>query len=184
MLQSQPPPVKPEPMRLPFVLLLSTLPALVSAQSTPLPAWVHPDAGARTVTLELVAGRSAGAQGADLSGVARGEVQVVVPRGWTIRLEWRNDDSTAHSFIVQQEREKLPERAGEPAFLYAYSRIPVAGMAPGRTDHTQFVVDSPGWYWILCGVPGHAIGGEYISFRVDPAATAVSAIVKSAPQQD
>ncbi|MEO6067841.1 MAG: sulfocyanin-like copper-binding protein [Gemmatimonadota bacterium] len=171
-------------MRLPFALLLSTLPALVAAQSAPLPAWVRPDAASRSVTLELVAGRAIGAQGADLSGVTRGGVQVVVPSGWIVKLDWRNDDSTTHSFIVQQEREKLPERAGEPAFLYAYSRTPVAGMASGRTDHTQFVVDSPGWYWILCGVPGHAIGGEYISFRVDPAATLVSAIVKPAPQQD
>ena len=95
-----------------------------------------------------------------------------------MKLEWRNDDSTAHSFIVQQEREKLPERAGEPAFLYAYSRTPVAGIAPGRSDHTQFVVDQAGWYWILCGVPGHAIGGEYLSLKVDRDATQVSVVMK------
>jgi uncharacterized cupredoxin-like copper-binding protein len=117
-----------------------------------------------------------------LNGVSRGELQVVVPQGWTVVLQWRNGDSTAHSFIVQQEREKLPERAGEPAFQYAYSRSPVAGMAPGRTDQTQFVVDQAGWYWILCGVPGHAIGGEYISLKVDREAVVVSVVMKQEPR--
>ena len=157
----------------------------VSSQ-TPLPVWVRPDSAARTVTLDLVATRPAGAAArpagtaaVTLNGVSHGDLQVVVPLGWTVKLEWRNDDPAAHSFIVQQEREKLPERAGEPAFQYAYSRSPVAGMGPGRTDHTQFVVDQAGWYWILCGVPGHAIGGEYISLKIDREATAVSVVTKS-----
>ncbi len=149
----------------------------VSSQS-PLPVWVRPDTAARTVTLDLVATRPAGAAVATLNGVSRGDLQVVVPLGWTVKLEWRNDDPAVHSFIVQQEREKLPERAGEPAFQYAYGRSPVAGMGPGRTDHTQFVVDQAGWYWILCGVPGHAIGGEYISLKVDRAAAVVSVVAK------
>ena len=145
---------------------------------TPLPVWVLPDSGAKTVTLALAAARAPGDAETTLNGVSHGDLQIVVPLGWTVKLEWRNDDSTAHSFIVQQEREKLPERAGEPAFQYAYSRTPVVGMGAGRTDHTQFVVDQAGWYWILCGVPGHAIGGEYIGLRVDPAARTVAAISK------
>lgn len=165
-------------MPLVLSLLLATLWAFESAPADPLPPWVRPDSASRLLTLDLSAARPAGASEATLSGVSRGGVQVVVPAGWTLKLEWRNDDSTAHSFIVQQEREKLPERAGEPAFLYAYSRTPVAGLAPGRTDRTQFVVDTPGWYWILCGVPGHAIGGEYLSLKVDPAASGVSVVVR------
>jgi uncharacterized cupredoxin-like copper-binding protein len=156
-------------MRLALALLFTTLAAPLAAQ---LPAWVHPDSIARSVTLDLVAGHGT------LSGASAGKLQVVVPKDWTVKLEWRNDDSTAHSFIVQLEREKLPERAGEPAFQYAYSRTPVAGIAPGRTDRTQFVVDQAGWYWILCGVPGHAILGEYISLKVDAAATSVSIVAK------
>ena len=23
----------------------------------------------------------------------------------------------------------------------------------------------PGWYWMLCGVPGHALEGEYIGLQ-------------------
>jgi len=150
-------------MRLPLALLFTSIAAPLSAQ---LPGWVRSDTLARTVTLDLVAAHGT------LSGALAGKLQVVVPKDWTMKLEWRNDDSTAHSFIVQREREKLPELAGEPAFQYAYSRSAVLGMAPGKSDRTQFVVDQAGWYWILCGVPGHAIAGEYISLRVDPTATA------------
>jgi len=149
---------------------------------TSLPPWIHPDTGAKVVTVDLVAARAPNAP-ATLSGVSHGDLEVVVPLGWTVKLEWRNDDSVAHSFVVQQEREKLPERAGEPAFQYAYSRTPVAGMGPGRSDHTQFVVDQAGWFWILCGVPGHAIGGEYISLKIDRDATGVSVVVRSASPQ-
>ena len=156
-------------MRPALALLVASIAAPLSAQ---LPGWVRPDTLSRTVTLDLVAAHGT------LSGASAGKLQVVVPRGWTVKLEWRNDDSTAHSFIVQQEREKLPERAGEPAFQYAYSRAAVMGIAPGKSDRTQFVVDQAGWYWILCGVPGHAISGEYISLKVDAAAVAVSVIAK------
>ena len=156
-------------MRLALLLLVASIATPLSAQ---LPEWVHPDTLSRTVTLDLVAAHGT------LSGASAGKLQVVVPREWTVKLEWRNDDSTAHSFIVQQEREKLPERAGEPAFQYAYSRSTATGMGVGRSDRTQFLVDQAGWYWILCGVPGHAIAGEYISLKVDAAATAVSVVSK------
>ena len=160
-------------------LLLTGAGGSLQGQTASLREWVRPDTVAKKVTIELYAVHAAGAAAPTLNGMSFGKVQVVVPLNWTVVLDWRNADSTAmHSFIVQQEREKLPERAGEPAFQYAYSRTPVAGMAPGRTDQTQFVVDQAGWFWILCGVPGHAIGGEYISLKVDASATGVSVVAK------
>ena len=160
-------------MRLVALLSPVLLSTSLAAQASSLQQWVRGDSAARRVTIDLAAVHTAGAAGPTLNGISNGRVQVVVPLNWTVVIEWRNADSTAsHSFIVQQEREKLPERAGEPAFLYAYSRTPASGMAVGKTDRTQFVVDQAGWYWILCGVPGHAIAGEYISLRVDPTATA------------
>jgi sulfocyanin SoxE-like protein len=177
MLQAGPPLVKVAPMRLLPLLSLLILGSSLTAQTASLRSWVRADTGGRSVTIELAAVHTAGAPGPTLNGISNGRVQVVVPLGWTVVLEWQNSDSTAtHSFIVQQEREKLPERAGEAAFQYAYSRSPVAGMPFGRTDRTQFVVDQAGWYWILCGVPGHAILGEYLGLKVDATSQGVSIV--------
>jgi uncharacterized cupredoxin-like copper-binding protein len=54
-----------------------------------------------------------------------------------------------------------------------------AGLRPGQADRTTFTADQPGWYWLLCGVPGHAIQGEYLGLRVDPDAKTASLKSKS-----
>jgi hypothetical protein len=98
----------------------------------------------------------------------------MVPRGWAIRWHWVNaDSSVAHSLVVMAEREKLPTEGGSPAFTNAMTRALKAGLPAGGTDHTSFVAEDGGWYWVLCGVPGHAIAGEWIGLRVDPSATGV-----------
>jgi len=76
--------------------------------------------------------------------------------------------------VVMVEREKLPMEGGRPSFTNAMSRSVTAGLPPGGTDNTTFVAEDAGWYWVLCGVPGHAIAGEWIGLKVDPAATGVS----------
>jgi len=53
-------------------------------------------------------------------------------------------------------------------FDNAMSRNVVRGLGPGKTDETTFTADQRGWYWLLCGVPGHALGGEWIGLKVDP----------------
>jgi uncharacterized cupredoxin-like copper-binding protein len=72
------------------------------------------------------------------------------------------------------EREKLPLEGGRPALDNAMSRMVTAGLKPGQTDQTTFVADAAGWYWLLCGVAGHALKGEWISLKVDGDAIAVS----------
>jgi uncharacterized cupredoxin-like copper-binding protein len=97
-----------------------------------------------------------------------------VPRGWTVTWHWLNQDSTAsHSLVVVAEREKLPQQGGQAVFTNAMTRAVLPGLAAGRTDDTTFEAEEGGWFWVICGVPGHAIAGEWISLRVDPAATEV-----------
>ena len=72
------------------------------------------------------------------------------------------------------EREKLPTEGGRPAFTNAMSRGLTAGLAVGQSDRTTFEAEEPGWFWLLCGVPGHAIAGEWIGLRVDPEARTAS----------
>jgi len=149
-----------------------------AAQAGPLPAWVSVDSAARTVTLTLEA-RSGPAGGPALNGYHGGAVQVVVPLNWTVKWVWVNRDSSAnHSLVVVAEREKLPTEGGRPALENAMSRAVITGLKPGQRDLTTFIAEQAGWYWMLCGVPGHAIAGEWIGLKVDREAGAVTVLVK------
>jgi Sulfocyanin (SoxE) domain len=137
------------------------------------PPWLVTDPAAKTVTLALQVTR--GPEGALINGHRRGELQVVVPLNWTVQWDWRNADSTApHSLVVMVEREKLPIEGGRAAFTNAMSRSVTAGLPAGQGDRTTFSADEAGWYWLLCGVPSHALDGEYLGLRVDPEAKTAS----------
>jgi hypothetical protein len=146
--------------------------ASAGAQETGLPAWVTVDSAARVVEVRLeVAGDTAPA----LNGHHHGSAQLVVPLGWTVKWEWTNRDSAVrHSLVVMAEREKIPPEGGRPAIDNAMSRAVTSGLAPGQRDLTTFTADPAGWYWLLCGVPGHAIRGEWIGLKIDGEAAGIS----------
>jgi hypothetical protein len=142
------------------------------------PAWLVADDGAKTVTIALVV--TPAASGAALiNGHRAGDLQVIVPLGWTVQWDWRSADSTApHSLVVMEEREKLPLEGGRPVFTNAMTRAVTAGLPAGQVDRTTFSAEQAGWYWLLCGVPGHALAGEYLGLRVDPDAKTVGVKLK------
>lgn len=162
--------------RLIGVCLLAVAAQPASAQ---LPDWITVDSAGKTASLALEV-RGAGPHGsATIAGYDHGAVQLVVPLNWTVKWSWVNHDSTAsHSLVVMAEREKLPTEGGRPALDNAMSRAVTTGLKPGQRDLTTFSADQAGWYWLLCGVPGHAIAGEWIGLKVDREATAVSVNVK------
>ena len=166
-----------------FALLGAAAPLGAQSAPTPEPApWVAADPDARTAALTLEVTAPQGSPSAVLNGYREGGVQVVVPRGWKVTWDWRSADSAAkHSLVVMAEREKLPTEGGRPAFTNAMSRNLTAGLPAGQPDHTTFEAEEAGWFWMLCGVPGHALAGEWIGLRVDPEAktAAVKKSVKS-----
>ena len=143
------------------------------------PSWLVVDSAGRTVTLTLEVTAPAGAPSALINGYRAGEARIVVPLGWTVKWDWRSADPTApHSLVVMVQREKIPLEGGRPSFSNAMSRMVTEGLGPGQSDQTTFVADEAGWYWMLCGVPGHAIKGEWLELRVDPEARQPSVVVK------
>jgi hypothetical protein len=40
------------------------------------------------------------------------------------------------------------------------------------------VADEAGWYWLLDGVPGHALRGEWIGLKIDRDAKRVEVVEK------
>jgi hypothetical protein len=166
--------------RLAVILLLPQgAPGLEAQQPPATPEWLVADSAARTVTLNLVVTAPAGAQSALINGYREGGVQIVVPLNWTVGWHWQSSDSTApHSLVLMQEREKLPLQGDRPALQNAMTRMVTAGLKAGQTDVTSFTADQTGWYWLLCGVPGHAIRGEWVGLKVDPDARTGSVIEK------
>lgn len=143
------------------------------------PPWLVVDTAGRTVMLTLVVTVSAGAPSELINGYRAGEARIVVPLGWTVKWDWRSTDSTTpHSLVVMVQREKIPLEGGRSSFSNAVTRMVTEGLRPGQTDQTTFVADEAGWYWMLCGVPGHAIKGEWLELRVDPEARLPSVVVK------
>jgi hypothetical protein len=161
-------PVRPSGIILAAAAVLFGSPGAALAQ---LPEWLAVDSAESTVTLELAVTPADGAPSAHIAGHREGEAQVVVPLGWTVRWNWHSADSTApHSLVVMAEREKIPTEGGRAVFTNAMTRMVTAGLHPGQADQTSFVADQAGWYWLLCGVPGHALAGEWIGLKVDPEA--------------
>jgi Sulfocyanin (SoxE) domain len=135
--------------------------------STDTTTWLVADTAAKIVALSLEATRAPGAGSALINGSRAGQTQVVVPFGWTVTWNWRNQDSTApHSLVVMMQREKIPLEGGRPAFSNAMTRMVTEGLPAGQTDRATFETDEAGWYWMLCGVPGHAVAGEWIELQV------------------
>jgi hypothetical protein len=154
----------------------SAAPAPAAADSSV--AWLVADDAGKTVTVALQVTRAA--DGAVLiNGHRKGELRIVVPLNWTVQWDWRNADSTApHSLVVMAEREKLPTEGGRAAFTNGMTRMVSGGLEAGQVDRTTFTADEAGWYWLLCGVPGHAIAGEFLGLRVDPEARTASVRAK------
>ena len=137
--------------------------------------WLTADSAGHTVTLRLEVAKGMDGESARINGGRAGEYQIVVPLNWTVQWDWRSADSGAtHSLVAMAEREKLPAEGGRAVFDNAMTRQVTAGLPAGQSDHASFVADQAGWYWLLCGVPNHALGGEYLGLRVDPEARTAS----------
>lgn len=132
------------------------------------PDWMTVDSARRTVGLVLHVVAAPGSPSALINGHRSGQLRIVVPLNWTVKWEWHSADSTApHSLVVMAQREKVPLEGGRPAFANAMTRMVTAGLPAGQTDQTTFEADQTGWYWLLCGVPSHALNGEWLELKVD-----------------
>lgn len=169
-------PIPPEPPA-----VEAATPAAVAADTAAEPSWMTVDSVARVVALSLEITAPPGAPSALINGYRTGEARIVAPLGWTVQWDWRSADSTApHSLVVMVQREKIPLEGGRAAFSNAMTRSLREGLRPGQGDQSTFVADEAGWYWILCGVPGHAIKGEWLELRVDAEVRLPSVVVKKA----
>jgi hypothetical protein len=153
---------------------------ITSKQPPAAPEWLAVDAANKTATLTLEVSHRPEAPSALINGYRKGEARIVVPVGWTVKWNWRNaDPSSLHSLVAMVQREKLPLEGGRPSLTNAMTLMLTEGLPPGGRDQTTFIAEEAGWYWLMCGVSGHALAGEWLELRVDPEATTAKVQEKS-----
>lgn len=137
------------------------------------PDWYQVDNGARTVTLDIVAGSTSKGNYWNYNGYTNGEVTVVVPVGYTVTINYRNDDpNMAHSIGVDRRTSGFPAAFPAdyaPVFEGAISENPMDmanATLTGEAETITFVASEAGNYSLVCYVPGHAVVGMWIGFEV------------------
>jgi sulfocyanin SoxE-like protein len=126
--------------------------------------YVKYDEARKTVTFRLVAGPF------KFNEYASGGATLTVPAGSNNVWNFEQGDGTPHSAEIDSGEGPVPNSGGNPAIPRAYTNKVIEGLPQGATDVIKFTAPAQGTYRIICGVPGHAVGGMWIWLKIDPAA--------------
>lgn len=146
-------------------------PAGTSASLT-VPAWMKVDQSAKLVSADIDAGKTAVNNHWNFNGYYNGNATIMVPAGYKIRIQFKNDDpAVAHSIGVDSRTGDFPAmfENPQPVFSGAISENPTSlqgGTAPGKSTTISFTANKPGQYSIVCYMPGHAAAGMWVHFNV------------------
>ena len=136
------------------------------------PDWFTVDDVARTATIDIAAGATDANNFWNFNGHSDGSATIVVPEGYTVTLNFENDDPlTGHSIGVDATRGEFPTVFDEPSPVFEGAISPnptqVTTAAPhGQSVTPTFVADVAGEYSLVCYIPGHAVTGMWIKFTV------------------
>lgn len=147
--------------------------AQAPAGALTVPDWYQVDNDARTVTLRIIAGQTNRANYWNYNGYVNGEATVVVPVGYTVTINYRNDDpNMAHSIGVDARTSGFPPAFPadyQPVFPGAISQNPMdmaTATLTGEEEVITFVASEAGNYSLVCYIAGHAVVGMWIGFEV------------------
>lgn len=160
-----------------LVAFLSPEPGVAADTSAAAPAWMKVDAAKKTVAFDIQEAANGNNGTLNFNGYGHGDMTLVVPKGWTVTMHVVNHGAGAipHSLEILQITESIPSQGSEPpAFAGAETNNLIDGMKVGESDDLTFTADTPGKYWIFCGVPDHGIGGMWDYLVVSSTATAPS----------
>jgi len=134
------------------------------------------DHARRIARLALQAGLQQGPQPElNFNGASMGELELRVPLGWTVALQFENVGTAHHSVRVVSDDE-LAIDLHPAAFSGAQSPDPVLGSASGSVHLVSFVAGRAGRYRIACAVPAHGFAGMWIRLTVDSTARVAALI--------
>jgi sulfocyanin len=152
-----------------------------TTQASSGPSWMHFDASKKTASFDIGMATNGNNGTFNFNGYGRGDMTITVPLGWKVHMHVTNKGYGAipHSLEVVAPSETVPQQAVTPAFPQAETINLVPGMSVGQSDNVDFVANKEGKYWIMCGVPNHAIGGMWDWFIVSKSADVPSVTFKS-----
>lgn len=125
-----------------------------------------------TAEIAITANKTASG-GFAFNGYQRGGMTVTVPVGWQIVVHFENADTTNHSIaVLGSGGHTQVTPPSTPAFAGATSGKFQDGLAKGQQQTFTFEASKPGTYEFVCGVPGHAISGQWDTLVVSATAEA------------
>jgi FtsP/CotA-like multicopper oxidase with cupredoxin domain len=136
------------------------------------PNWFQVDEAAQTVTIDLTAGTTSDNNYWNFNGFFGGRGAIVVPEGFTVTVNFANQDpNMAHSVGVGERLASWPTSFSQvtPVFSGAVSSNPTSmteSTLPGEAETFTFVADAAGEYALICYVVGHAATGMWMPFNV------------------
>ena len=146
--------------------------SLSASADLAMPDWLEINATNRTVTIEIIAGKDDSNNRWNFNGYSRGNGAIVVPLGYTVTINFRNDDpNIAHSIGVDTRTGDFPAtfQDPEPVFAGAISAAATSmqeATQPGESESFSFTADAAGEYSLICYIPAHAATGMWIRFTV------------------
>jgi hypothetical protein len=146
------------------------------------PSWISADPAAQTVTMRFVAAYNGNNGGWNFNGYYDGSLNLVVPAGWRVIIEFETRDAQVpHSLVVTKPyaEDEFPEKAGaaEAAIRRAFAKSPDRGMRPPGNDRVRFKAGEPAKYYFFCGVVSHGRTGMWLRFEVSGDAAAPYAVL-------
>jgi sulfocyanin len=146
------------------------------------PQWVQWDAGSKTANVTLVAAYNGTNGYFNFDGYATGHLTITVPVGAKVVVSFTNKAGLPHSAVVTPFASHTLPGNFPLAFPGSSTPDPAAGAASVKVPQVfTFTAGKAGQYAIVCGVPGHALGGMWDILTVANVPVATQSIVETAP---
>ena len=131
------------------------------------PTSVSWNAATKTVNLTVVAAYNSVAGGFNFNGYNNGGLTITVPKGAKVVVAFTNKAPLPHSVVITPYASRTLGSNFPLAFKGSSTPSPNDGKSNVSTPQVfSFTADKVGLYALVCGVPGHAVGGMWITFAV------------------
>ncbi len=138
-------------------------------------SYVSSDAATKTATIVVDAGQGTAGGGLNFNGEVKAAKSFTVPAGWNVVMKFKNMGSFAHSAVViKGSTPPASVTEKDAAFAGAHTSMVMQGLPMNAASNAKFKASTAGTYLIVCGVPGHALGGQYLGLKVVAGAKAAT----------